>query len=134
MKMELDDSIGNINIVQQDFGRVILNLFTNAFYSVNQKKKANKSYEPKVEVSTKLIKSSSGDESVVIRVKDNGLGIPEKAMTKIFQPFFTTKPSGEGIGLGLSLSHEIIIKGHGGTMNVESRQAEFAEFIIHLPV
>jgi signal transduction histidine kinase len=134
-EMDLDDGIGHINIVPQDIGRVVLNLFTNAFYSVNQKKKqADKSYEPKVSVGTKLIKSASGEGSVVIRVKDNGLGITQKAMPKIFQPFFTTKPSGEGIGLGLSLSHEIIIKGHGGTMNVESRQGEFAEFIIHLPV
>ncbi len=100
MKMELDDSIGNINIVPQDIGRVILNLFTNAFYSVNQKKKqADKNYEPIVAVSTKKLAPLLGDGGIVISVRDNGVGISQKAMAKIFQPFFTTKPSGEGIGL-----------------------------------
>ncbi len=142
MKMELDKSIGNINIVPQDIGRVILNLFTNAFYSVNQKKKSShrlkgsENYEPIVTVTTKSLGSSSGDggENIIIRVRDNGLGVSQKAMSKIFQPFFTTEPSGEGIGLGLSLSHEIITKGHNGTMKVESKEGEFAEFIICLPV
>ncbi len=130
MKVELDKTIENINLVPQDIGRVLLNIFTNAFYSVNQKKKqADKSYEPCVIVSTK---KETG--SIAIRIKDNGVGITQKAMTKIFQPFFTTKPTGEGVGLGLSLSHDIITKGHGGTMNVESKEGEFAEFIIHLPV
>ncbi|MFN2440945.1 MAG: sensor histidine kinase, partial [Chitinophagaceae bacterium] len=141
MKMELDDNIGNINIIPQDIGRVILNLFTNAFYSVNQKKKSHhplkggENYEPIVSVTTKNLRSPLGDGgNIVIRVKDNGLGIAQNSMNKIFQPFFTTKPSGEGIGLGLSLSHEIITKGHGGTMKVESEEGEFAEFIISLPV
>jgi len=130
MKLELDKNIGNINIVPQDIGRVLLNLFTNAFYSVNQKKKqATKGYEPAVTVSTQKENSS-----IAIRVRDNGFGITQKDMTKIFQPFFTTKPTGEGVGLGLSLSHDIITKGHGGTLNVESKEGEFAEFVIHLPV
>jgi signal transduction histidine kinase len=130
MQLDLDKSIGNINIVSQDIGRVLLNLFTNAFYSVNQKKKQSGSaYEPVVTVSTKITNGF-----VIIKVKDNGLGITQKAMGKIFQPFFTTKPSGEGVGLGLSLSHEIITKSHGGTLTVESVAGEFAEFIIQLPV
>jgi C4-dicarboxylate-specific signal transduction histidine kinase len=129
IKVELDETIESINVVPQDIGRVLLNMFTNAFYSVNQKKKqAGKAYEPCVTVSTQ---KETG--SIAIRIRDNGVGITQKAMTKIFQPFFTTKPTGEGVGLGLSLSHDIITKGHGGMMNVESGEGEFAEFIIHLP-
>ena len=128
MKTDFDNSIGNINIIQQDIGRVILNLLTNTFYAVNEKKMMNKEgYEPTVSISTK--KSGS---KVEIRVSDNGNGIPEKILDKIFQPFFTTKPTGQGTGLGLSLSYDII-KAHGGEIRVETKENEGSTFIIILP-
>jgi len=126
---DYDDSIGNINIIPQDIGRVILNLITNAFYVVDEKKKSGiEGYEPTVSVSTKKI----GD-IVLISVKDNGNGIPQKVLDKIFQPFFTTKPTGQGTGLGLSLSYDIV-KAHGGELKVETKEGERTEFIIHLPM
>jgi signal transduction histidine kinase len=129
MKTDLDQSIGKINIVPQDIGRVLLNLFTNAFYSVTEKDKNHPdNYEPTVSVSTRKLK-----DKVEIDVKDNGMGIPKKLMDKIFQPFFTTKPTGQGTGLGLSLSYDIITKAHGGELKVETKEGEFAEFIIILP-
>ena len=127
-----DDSIGKINIVPQDIGRVLLNLLNNAFYAVNEKKKApalkGENYEATVSVSTK----NEGDK-VVISVKDNGIGIPPKVVDKIFQPFYTTKPTGQGTGLGLSLSYDIM-KAHRGEIKVESKEGGGAEFIIELPV
>jgi signal transduction histidine kinase/ketosteroid isomerase-like protein len=133
MKTDFDESIGNINIIPQDIGRVILNLITNAFYVVNEKAlsavtipRANK-YEPAVSVSTKKI----GDK-VLIAVKDNGNGIPQKVLDKIFHPFFTTKPAGQGTGLGLSLSYDIV-KAHGGELKVETKVGEGSEFIVELP-
>ncbi len=137
METHFDPDLGKINIVQQDVGRVILNLFTNAFYSVTEKKKTSnplkgeQGYEPTVFVSTKKIKTSKG-WSVEIRVKDNGMGIQQKVLDKIYQPFFTTKPAGQGTGLGLSLSYDII-KAYGGELKVETKEGEFAEFIIQLP-
>ena len=133
MKTDYDESIGNINIIPQDIGRVILNLITNAFYVVNEKKtlrqaQGDNSYEPTVSVSTKKV----GDK-VEIKVADNGNGIPQKILDKIFQPFFTTKPTGQGTGLGLSLSYDIV-KAHGGELKVETKEGEGSEFIIHLPV
>jgi len=126
---DLDDCIGKINIVPQDIGRVILNLINNAFYAVTEKKKLSAdSYEPKVIVSTKRV-----NDKVEIKVADNGNGIPQKVLDKIFQPFFTTKPTGEGTGLGLSLSYDIITKGHGGELKVETKEGEGSEFIIQLP-
>ena len=134
LKNDYDESIGNINIIPQDIGRVILNLITNAFYAVAEKKKQHPDYEPVVTVTTKRLSSPSGDGGKVeIRVKDNGNGIPQKVLDKIFQPFFTTKPTGQGTGLGLSLSYDII-KAHGGELKVETKEGEFAEFIISLPV
>ena len=112
-----------IKIIPQEIGRVLLNLFNNAFYAVNESKK------PKVIVSTKTL-----ENSIEIKVQDNGKGIPENIKSKIFQPFFTTKPTGEGTGLGLSLSYDIITKGHGGTLEVVSVKGEGAEFIVKLPV
>ncbi|HMQ70794.1 MAG TPA: ATP-binding protein, partial [Ignavibacteria bacterium] len=110
-------------------GRVILNLITNAFYAVDEKKKQNpEGYEPAVSVSTK----NTGDK-VEISVKDNGNGIPQKVMDKIFQPFFTTKPTGQGTGLGLSLSYDIV-KAHGGELKVETVEGEGSEFSIIIPV
>ena len=128
MKTDYDESIGNINIIPQDMGRVILNLITNAFYVVAEKKKSRiTDYEPTVSVSTK----KSGDKVLII-VKDNGNGIPQKVLDKIFQPFFTTKPTGQGTGLGLSLSYDIV-KAHGGELKVETKEGEGSEFIIQLP-
>lgn len=127
MKTEFDESLGKINVVPQDIGRVILNLITNAFYAVNEKKKlsagenpasAKPTYEPTVSVSTKR-----NGTKVLISVKDNGKGIPQHIIDKIFQPFFTTKPSGEGTGLGLSMSYDIITKTHGGELKVETQTA-----------
>jgi signal transduction histidine kinase len=133
LKTDFDKSIGSINIIPQDIGRVVLNLITNAFYAVDEKKKQGESnYEPTVTVSTKALKSTSGDSRVLVSVKDNGNGIPGKILDKIFQPFFTTKPTGQGTGLGLSLSYDII-KAHGGELNVETAEALGSEFMILLP-
>ncbi len=130
MKTDFDESIGNINVIPQDIGRVILNLITNAFYAVDEKKKqVGGGYEPTVFVSTK---NTTG--KVEIKVADNGNGIPQKVLDKIFQPFFTTKPTGKGTGLGLSISYDIITKGHDGELKVETREGEGAEFIIILPI
>jgi two-component system, NtrC family, sensor kinase len=128
-KLEADPTLGKLEVVPQEIGRVLLNLFNNAFYATSQKKQQlNGQYQPEVRVSTKVV----GDK-VEIRVKDNGTGIPESVKSKIFQPFFTTKPTGEGTGLGLSLSYDIITKGHGGELKVESKEGEFTEMIIELP-
>ena len=126
---DFDQSIGKIDIIPQDIGRVLLNLFNNAFYAVNEQKKSNSiSYNPTVFVGTQEC-----DNKIQITVKDNGKGIPQKILDKIFQPFFTTKPTGEGTGLGLSLSYDII-KAHGGEIKVESKEGEGSEFVIHLPL
>jgi signal transduction histidine kinase len=128
LKTDFDNSIGKINIIPQDIGRVVLNLINNAFYTVDEKKKQNlNGYEPTVSVSTKKINGK-----VEVRVKDNGNGIPPKVLDKIFQPFFTTKPTGQGTGLGLSLSYDIV-KAHGGELKVETKEGDGSEFIIQLP-
>ncbi|HET6767274.1 MAG TPA: ATP-binding protein [Chitinophagaceae bacterium] len=128
MKTAYDETIGKINIVPQDIGRSVLNLITNAFYAVAEKKKQNgEGYEPTVTVTTKRINGR-----IEIRVADNGNGIPQKVVDKIFQPFFTTKPTGQGTGLGLSLSYDII-KAHGGEINVETKEGEGSDFFIFLP-
>ncbi|MGB5370965.1 MAG: ATP-binding protein, partial [Flavobacteriaceae bacterium] len=129
LETDFDTSIKKINIVAQDVGRVILNLITNAFYVVKQKKEQQKeNYEPTVSVRTKKNK-----DTISISVKDNGNGIPKAIKEKIFQPFFTTKPSGEGTGLGLSLSYDIV-KSHGGELKVETKEGEGTEFTIILPI
>ncbi|MGN6803042.1 MAG: sensor histidine kinase, partial [Ginsengibacter sp.] len=129
IKTDFDESIGKINIIPQDIGRVLLNLFNNAFYAVSKsQEEQGKEFEPTVSVSTK----KSGN-TVLITVSDNGNGIPQKIIDKIFQPFFTTKPTGQGTGLGLSLSYDII-KAHGGEIKVESKEGEGSEFIIQIPV
>jgi len=133
LETDFDAGLEKVNIVSQDIGRVLLNLFTNAFYSVMEKKKAlNDEYEPTLSVSTKKYRVSSGN-GVEIHIKDNGTGIPQHVMDKIFNPFFTTKPVGQGTGLGLSLSYDII-KAHGGEIKVETKDGEGAEFIIMLPI
>lgn len=128
-KTDFDPTIGKVNVVPQDIGRVVLNLLTNAFYAVNEKKKkVSNPYEPTVTVTTKLVSGK-----VVIQVQDNGNGIPESITQKIFQPFFTTKPAGQGTGLGLSLSYDIVTKGHSGNLTVESKEGEGSTFILVLP-
>ena len=126
---DFDPEIGKVELVPQEIGRVLLNLLSNAFYATSQKKAMlNGSYEPEVKVSTKRM-----GKNVEIRVRDNGNGISENLKSKIFQPFFTTKPSGQGTGLGLSLSYDIITKGHAGQMEVNSKEGMFTEVIISLP-
>jgi two-component system NtrC family sensor kinase len=126
---DFDETIGKVNLVAQDIGRVILNLLNNAFYAVTEKKKLiGNEYNPTVSISTK----KSGNV-VEIKVSDNGDGIPQKNIDKIFQPFFTTKPAGKGTGLGLSMCYEIITQVHGGELKVETKEGEGSVFIIHLP-
>jgi two-component system NtrC family sensor kinase len=129
VKTDFDYSIGKINMVPQEIGRVLLNLYNNAFYTLIEKKKQQgESFESFISVGTKKLNGK-----VEIRVKDNGNGIPQKVLDKIFQPFFTTKPTGQGTGLGLSLSYDIV-KAHGGELKVESREGEGAEFIVQIPI
>ncbi|HLN53852.1 MAG TPA: two-component regulator propeller domain-containing protein [Lentimicrobium sp.] len=126
---DFDESIGSVRIIPQEIGRVILNLLTNAFYSVMEKKKQyGDGYEPMVTLSTR-----KNGKYIEIRISDNGKGIPEDIVEKIFLPFFTTKPTGQGTGLGLSMSYDIITKGHGGELKVETQLGEGAEFRILLP-
>jgi two-component system NtrC family sensor kinase len=130
MITHFDPDLPKINVVQQDIGRVCLNLFNNAFYAVNQKvKKAGADYKPEVTVTT-----YAENGHVIIKVKDNGVGIPDAIKDKIMQPFFTTKPTGEGTGLGLSLTYDMVVKGHGGKIEVNTKEGEFTEFIVTLPL
>jgi ligand-binding sensor domain-containing protein/signal transduction histidine kinase len=128
LQTDFETSLEKINAVPQDIGRVLLNLFNNAFYAVQKKKELNADYEPTVSVSTKKF-----DGKIEIHVRDNGVGIPQKVVDKIFQPFFTTKPTGQGTGLGLSLTYDII-KAHGGEIRVETKEGEGSEFVIQLPM
>ncbi|MDQ3291186.1 MAG: ATP-binding protein, partial [Bacteroidota bacterium] len=124
-----DNTIGKVEVVPQELGRVLLNLFNNAFYATQQKKaQLNNQYQPEIKVST-----CKENGHIKISVRDNGNGIPENIKNKIFQPFFTTKPTGQGTGLGLSLSYDIVTKGHGGELKVETEPGVFTEFIIILP-
>ena len=132
---DFDPTIGKVEVLPQDLGRVFLNLFTNAFYAVAEKKRLNKNnpafanYKPEVKIITKLFGGK-----LYIRVADNGTGMPESVKSKIFQPFFTTKPTGQGTGLGLSMSYDIITKSHDGILDVSSTAGEGTEFKITLPV
>ena len=127
---DLDPTAGSVNLVPQEIGRVLLNLFNNAFYTVQKKQTITpEPYQPMVKVRTK-----AGLKHIEIRIIDNGLGMDDSVKEKLFQPFFTTKPTGEGTGLGLSLSYDIITKGHGGTLTVESQPGIGSEFIILLPL
>jgi two-component system NtrC family sensor kinase len=136
MVTDLDPAIGKVEAVAQDLGRVLLNLINNAFYAVQQRErqlsegsgKRPENFSPTVSVSTKQLKNA-----IEIRIKDNGTGIPDDLKAKIFQPFFTTKPTGQGTGLGLSLAFDIITKGHGGQMKMESTEGKGTEFTIRLP-
>ncbi len=148
MKTEFDPRLsasvhgkGNVNVIPQDLGRVILNLITNAFYAVNEKKKSlAANYEPTVTVGTHYIAAMNGigaqkgaAAQVEIKVQDNGNGIPAQVRDKIFQPFFTTKPTGQGTGLGLSMSYDIVTKAHGGTISVDTKEGEGTTFTIRIP-
>jgi signal transduction histidine kinase len=146
LKTDFDETIGKINVIPQDLGRVILNLITNAFYAVSEKQRAQQTpyplegepdYQPTVTVMTKHQLPLSGGRGsdgakVTISVSDNGSGIPQPILDKIFQPFFTTKPTGQGTGLGLSLSYDIV-KAHGGELKVETKEGEGSVFTIQLP-
>ncbi len=151
LKTDFASDLPKILVVSQDIGRVLLNLFNNGFYATQQRVKLEQpGYQPTITVSTRFLNSTSpnspegatsiarpnglgGNETIEIRVKDNGAGMPDAVKAKIFQPFFTTKPTGEGTGLGLSLGYDIITKGHGGTITVKSTEGEGTEFVIELP-
>src|SRR6185312_12867409 len=125
-----DEKLPKINAIPQDIGRVMLNLFNNAFYATHQKAKtAGTGYKPTIEVTT-----LSANGWVTFSVRDNGNGIPENIRDKIMQPFFTTKPPGEGTGLGLSLTYDMVVKGHGGSIVVDTKENEYTLFTIKLPV
>jgi signal transduction histidine kinase len=129
LQTDFDNNIGKVNVVPQDIGRVLLNLYNNAFYAISEKRKMKGiGYEPTVSVCTKRV-----DGKVEIHVKDNGNGVPQKVVDKIFQPFFTTKPTGQGTGLGLSLSYDIV-KAHRGEIRVETKESEGSEFVIQLSI
>jgi two-component system NtrC family sensor kinase len=139
IKTDFDETISKVNIIPQDMGRVLLNLINNALYAVDEKKKKlGDGYEPQVTVSTQLVSAQDNSSirqsvnPIIISVRDNGNGIPEKIRNKIFQPFFTTKPTGEGTGLGLSLGYDIV-KAHGGEIKVETKEGEGTMFMIQLP-
>lgn len=130
LETHFDANLPKINLIPQDIGRVLLNLFTNAFYATHQKQKTeNGTYKPCVSVTTAL-----KNDIVEITVKDNGMGIPDAIKDKIMQPFFTTKPTGEGTGLGLSLSYDIVVKSHAGTISIDSKESEYTIFTIRLPL
>ena len=130
LQTNFDEHLPKINVIPQDVGRVLLNLFTNAFYATHQMQKMLKGdYKPMVSVTT-----VQDEKFVVITVKDNGIGIPDAIKDKIMQPFFTTKPTGEGTGLGLSLSYDIVVKTHGGTIAIDSKEKEYTIFTIQLPL
>jgi signal transduction histidine kinase len=129
-----NENIPKINVVPQEIGRVLLNLINNAFYTVNERSKSGETgYRPKVSILTKMDEDPSDRRAVEIRIQDNGKGMSESTKAKIFQPFFTTKPTGEGTGLGLSLAYDIITKGHGGTIEVESVQGKGTTFTVCIP-
>jgi signal transduction histidine kinase len=146
MVTHFDKNLGKIPVIAQDLGRVLLNLFNNAFYAVQEKaRNSGPDYQPTVTVRTRYVEgpapvytpgqTNAGTRkgTLHITIEDNGIGIQEKNMDKIFQPFFTTKPTGEGTGLGLSLSYDIITKGHGGSLTVSTRPGEGSIFTITLP-
>ena len=146
LELHLDPALPKILCVPQDMGRVILNIINNAFYAIHEKKKKSPStntesgdeaqdtsYRPRLILTTKKISKSEKDSQISILISDNGMGIPQGIINKVFQPFFTTKPTGEGTGLGLSMSYDIVTKGHGGELKVNSKDGEGTVFEIILP-
>ena len=148
METHFETPLSKVEVIPQDMGRVLLNLINNAFYAVSQKVKSlrllsdeqtennREPYQPTVTVSTRYLAPPLGLKGagcVEIRIKDNGIGMPDSVKAKVFQPFFTTKPTGQGTGLGLSISYDIVTKGHGGTVEVNTKEGEYTEFIIKLP-
>jgi signal transduction histidine kinase len=130
LQTDFDRRIGKIAVVPQDLGRVLLNLYNNAFYSVSEKKKRiGEAFEPIVQVKSRL-----NEKNVEVAVRDNGNGVSQRVIDKIYQPFFTTKPAGQGTGLGLSLAYDIIVKENGGKLDVQTEEGEYAAFIISLPI
>jgi signal transduction histidine kinase len=131
VKTEYAEQLPELNINRQDVGRVLLNIISNGFYAMNKRKEliADKNYQPELFVSTAL-----KNDFIEITVKDNGTGVPKSVLDKIFEPFFTTKPAGEGTGLGLSLSFDIITKGHNGRLTADSKEGEYTLFSILLPL
>jgi signal transduction histidine kinase len=129
LKRDLDPNAGMIDIYPQEITRVLLNLISNGFYAATKRKEASgDGFEPTLCASTRSLRNG-----VEIRIRDNGTGIPQEVKEKMFNPFFTTKPVGEGTGLGLSICHDIIVKQHGGTIDVATEPSVFSEFIITLP-
>ena len=134
----IDENLPKIEVIPQDMGRVLLNLINNAFYAVHQRKlqlceglepsQSLSTYTPSVSVTTQQL-----DNQIIIKIKDNGTGMPESVRAKVFQPFFTTKPTGQGTGLGLSLAYDIVTKGHGGSLEVQSTEGVGSQFIVQLP-
>ena len=129
LEKRFDPAAGQADIYLQEVTRVLLNLISNGFYASSQRKSSEgPEYEPTLTASTRDL-----GHSVEIRIRDNGTGIPDEVRAKMFNPFFTTKPAGEGTGLGLSLSHDIVVKQHGGTLDVETQPGAFTEFVLTLP-
>jgi signal transduction histidine kinase len=130
IEKSLDPNAGKAEIFHQEITRVLLNLISNSFYATTKRKQQNSdpNYEPMLAASTRGL-----GKSVKIVIRDNGTGIPEDVKAKMFNPFFTTKPAGEGTGLGLSLSHDIVVKQHGGMIEVETEPGAFTQFTIQLP-
>ena len=130
IEKHLATNLPMVKIIPQDVSRVILNIFNNSFYAVDERSKSeNKNYRPTVSISTK-----KENGSIALKIRDNGKGIPEDVRNKIFNPFFTTKPTGRGTGLGLSISQDIIVKGHNGDIKLDSKPGEYTEFTITLPL
>jgi len=130
IKTQLDPEVGKASIIPQDLSRVILNIVNNSCYALDEKiKKHIAGFSPEVVISTKKI-----NDKIEIRIRDNGTGIPDHVREKIFNPFFTTKPSGQGTGLGLSMSFDIVTQIHKGKLEVKSSEGEFTEFIITIPI
>jgi signal transduction histidine kinase len=133
LETNFDPAIGKVNVIPQDIGRVLLNLYNNAFYAVTEKSKTAKAnYVPKVTLRSRVMEEGNR-KLVELSIRDNGNGIPEKIREKIFQPFFTTKPAGQGTGLGLSLSYDIV-KAHGGSIRVDTEAGQFTEFMVTIPM
>ena len=133
IKRDYDADIEAIELMPQEIGRVILNLLDNAFYAVYERTKEEEEFAPTVRISTHLVSFSDEKPGVEVRIADNGVGIPKEIADKVFEPFYTTKPTGSGTGLGLSLSYDIVTQGHGGTLRLESEPGKGTTFIIGLP-